>query len=106
MQVTDEAIVSFFEGAILRTMVTKVHRDGVKEAWVVLTADESRTYIGTATLSNGHWNAFLKDGSNSYRVKSFASAIQLIELSHDAVWTEKPSGPNQQDRVFRKVKEG
>lgn len=105
MQVTDEAIVSFFEGSILRTTLMKVHREGVKEAWVVVSGDDKRSYLGTAIYRDGHWTAFLGNPVVSYRVKSFTAAVQLIELSHDADWTEKPSGAKQVDRVFRKVEE-
>lgn len=103
MQVTDEAIVSFFEGSILRTTLMKVHRDGVKEAWVVTTGDANKKYLGTATYRDGHWTAFLGNPVISYRVKDFTAAVQLIELSHDAGWSEDVAGLTQQYRISKKV---
>ena len=102
---TDAEIQSFFETAVLRVSVTQVHRYNVEEAWVVLTEDEDRLYIGTITRNGDNWTAFIRAGASSYTVGSFTTALQLIELDFDARWKETPYGTRVFQRVYKKVDE-
>lgn len=101
MWVTDEAAQDFFEGAVLRAETLKVYKPGVDEAYAILSADEKRMYLGAVTGGKGGWTAWLRAEKKSFQVKSFAAAVQLIELSYSAPWKEGPSGYSSRERVYR-----
>lgn len=101
MWITDEETQSFFEGAILRTETFRVYKPGVDEAYAILTADEKRTYIGAVTGGRSGWTAFIGNNKKSFRVKNFAAAVQLIELSYDADWIEGVAGSRSGERVYK-----
>lgn len=99
MHITDEETQAFFEGAILRSEILQVYKPGVGEAYAILTADDKRTYIGAVTGDRNGWTAWIRAEKKSFRVKNFTSAVQLIELSHDASWKEGASGLSSRARI-------
>lgn len=83
----DEAIQEFLESSFLRVKFNEVHRPGANQAWVVLDT-ETKRYIGTITRNGSYYDTFTEDHPKGTRVRSFDTALQLIELPTRTEWKE------------------
>lgn len=84
----DESIKGFMETATHRAEVSRVHRTGVGEAWIVLST-EDRLYLGTITRAGNKWNAFTVLDPRGTRVSDFDTALLLVVLTSEAETREK-----------------
>lgn len=84
---TDDLIRDFLESSLNRTEFNEVRHAGPHRAWAVRDL-ETKRHLGTITYNGIFYDAYSPSSLRGTRVRSFDTALQLIELPSKTEWKE------------------